>query len=411
MRKLVRLKEIVFFAIVIFSVLGCDKRCKKNTAVPVKPNQITDITISKTQNDLLDISFNIASSIPVYPHIKDRSRSQQEVVETCLTLGQFNKALEFTWGIENWCKGVCYAKLALYCAKNGYKKQMYNLLKLAYGETDKNIEDWRKSQIKIEIAKVCYWADQYDEVASIEDRLEDSEKGIIDFAKVQKNSMSFEEQVNNLDRYIATGNFDAIKNSLNTYVELYNEFYPEIDKRNVVEDKIKSSWKPMPIFIRIETLTNLASYSLEHKDVTKTIELIKEAEVLIESYDWPLRHRIPMVSKLLTLRFESGDKNTALGMADSLLMLYQNESNKIVNIYKAETLIPLAESYQAMGNVEKAAKVYGMAIEGAIENPNSRPRAIDLSAVCNSMALNNFKYDKQAINTILNLSLSLSEPW
>jgi hypothetical protein len=64
-----------------------------------------------------------------------------------------------------------------------------------------------------------------------------------------------------------------------------------------------------------------------------------------------------------------------------------------------------------MGNISRAIELYKRTIEAGIENPNSRPRAEDLSATCCSMALHNVKPDAELLSRISQIRDGLGDPW
>ena len=76
-------------------------------------------SISGFQKDLLELAIRTSAAIPVYPHIKDRSKAQALAAEACFELNQPHLALECINKIENWRRGAGYADYAFYCANNG----------------------------------------------------------------------------------------------------------------------------------------------------------------------------------------------------------------------------------------------------------------------------------------------------
>ena len=102
-------------AVLFIFICGCEGKIKEDT-LPYKPLFVFQIK-------LLDIAFESATAIPVNPHLKDRSKAQENVIETCLRLDQPKRALAYIEKIENWRRGLCYANLAFYYAKQGYNKE------------------------------------------------------------------------------------------------------------------------------------------------------------------------------------------------------------------------------------------------------------------------------------------------
>ena len=58
----------------------------------VADDSYEDKPIEEYRLQLLDLGFSGVSKIPLRPHIKNRSRAQLTVVETCLELGQAKTA-------------------------------------------------------------------------------------------------------------------------------------------------------------------------------------------------------------------------------------------------------------------------------------------------------------------------------
>jgi tetratricopeptide (TPR) repeat protein len=118
-----------------------------------------------------------------------------------------------------------------------------------------------------------------------------------------------------------------------------------------------------------------------------------------------------MMSGLAGLLFRAGEKNKAQTRAAEALALFDGSRDKIVNIYRAGALRSLAEAYAAMGDGSAALKVYKKAVEEGVVNPNSRPRAMDLSETCCSMALHEIEPDTELWDRITTIFENLGDPW
>jgi tetratricopeptide (TPR) repeat protein len=415
----------LLYGLILFA-FGCDTIAEKNAAVENKNNEtarILDKPLAAFQNELLEIAFKTATAIPVKPHIKDRSRAQEAVVDVCLKLDQPRKATGYVEKIDNWRRGSCYADLALYYAKSGDANEVSKYLNLANKIAEEDVNDsknsqensqyWRRDHINVKIAQTHLLLGQTKLADDLETGLEEnSEKGKIAGTKaVISSESSFEEQVKALDGLIELGNFDITKNSLEAYTQLFNRFYADPNKCLLTEEKIKKSWDKMPIFIRVELLMKLAGFAIDNSDKKKTLELVNEAQAVMDSSQWPLESHIPMIANLTALRYKAGDVEKAKNDSDKALAMFNEQKNSIVNIYRAKAICPLAESYQLMGDAQKALTVYKIAIEEGVENPNSRPRAEDLSATCSSMALAAIEPDAQLWARIHQIYERLGNPW
>jgi tetratricopeptide (TPR) repeat protein len=161
----------------------------------------------------------------------------------------------------------------------------------------------------------------------------------------------------------------------------------------------------------MELLEELAGIALDHGDRAKALELVNAAQKSFDEHDWPTENHVPTVANIIKLRFRAADEAKARSDADAALKFYQDNRDKIVNIYRAGALRPLAEAYQTMGDTATAKSVYATALNEGTENPNSRPRAEDLSATCVSMALNGVEPDEAMWTRIRQIQGGLASPW
>jgi hypothetical protein len=382
----------------------------------------SDKTLAPYQTELLNLAFELASKIPVYPHIKDRSKSQEEVVTACLRLDQPQRAVKWAEKIENWRSGACYADAAFYYAQHNCTDQARQCLELArqitkkYDPNSQNIESnnlqWRKDVVVAKMAQAYVLLGQPQEAELLEKGITESETGKVAGTKAMiGQEQSFEQQIQSLDALVALGNFDIIKNALNAYAQLFNRFYNDEIRRSLMEEKIKSSWTNIPIFIRIELLGQLADFALEHRDQTKALDIVNQAQKFLDDYQWPVENQIPLAAGIMKLRYRAGDKQKAKRDADAMLALYNAQGKQIMDIARATALRPLAEAYQTMGNTSAAISVYKKVVDEGVQNPNSRPRAEDLSATCCSMALSEIKPDEELWTRIHNIAKRLGNPW
>lgn len=398
----------------LLSIFACGVGTAKESAAKEESDTIhtpADRPLADFQKDLLELAFDTATAIPTAPHIKDRCKTQAEVVAACLELGQAGRALGYLEKIDNWRRGACYADLGFYCAQQGEEESARRCLDFA-SEISKNAEDWRRDTIRIKIAKTYTLLGQNNMSDLFAKDVVDSEKGKVAGAKAMTGDKgSFDEQMQALDALIEPGNFDILRNALEACAQLFNRFYNDAPRRAQAEEKIKTSWDPMPIFIRIDLLLEMAGFALDHADQAKALELVNEARDLLDACKWPLKNHIAMAAKLAALRFQAGDQEKARAEADAELALYREEGDKIVSIWRAGALRPLAEAYQAMDDTDAALDVYRLAVEEGVVNPNSRPRAEDLSATCCSMALHAADPDAELWTQMRQIREGLGQPW
>jgi hypothetical protein len=411
--KRISIKTLVFFLFatgsIVFLLLSCELKSDNTSNTSI----IKDKPIALFQKELLNIAFNTATSIPVHPHIKDRSRAQEDVVSACLKLDQPNLVPGYIEKIDDWRRGDCYADLAFYCVRHGQRDNVQKYLDIAKQIADnENSQDWRKDTIKVKIAKTYSLLGDSKRADVYEANVVESETGKVEAVKAAtSDAASFDECLKALGELVAKGNFDITRNALDAYIQLFDRFYTDPNLRWVAEEKLKASFNKVPVFIHIELLEKLAGIALDHKDKVKALALVNEAQDLVVNHQWQLEFRIPIEAKLIELRFRAGNKQKAQNDAAALRDLYNAEGKKIVDIYRAKTIRPLAEAYKSMDDTKAALSIYKLAIEEGTANPNSRPRAEDLSATCCSMALSAVEPDAELWNRINHISGALGEPW
>ncbi|MFA5238766.1 MAG: bacterial transcriptional activator domain-containing protein [Phycisphaerae bacterium] len=374
---------------------------------------ITDKPIAAFQKKLLDVAFETATGIPVKPHIKDRSRTQAAVVETCLKLEQPKLASSYIEKIDNWQRGLCYANLAFYCAKSGLKKEALHYIELAgkIAEQDHG-QEWRNNRIKAKMAQTQTQVGQAGKADMLMQDLADSNSD--EQARVQAKidtEAPFEELVKSLDGAVSTNDFTMVRYALEVYARLFNRFYGDETRRSMIEEKIKTSWVKIPVIIRMELLFELTDFALKHSDQKKAIEFVNDGNTFLDDGEWRLEHRVALIAKLSELRSRAGDIDKARADTDAALVLFNDKKNEIVNIYRAEAVRCLAQAYKSMGDTEASLSVYKQAVEEGVENPNSRPRAEDLSATCCSMALYAVEPDAELWTRIYQISEGLGKSW
>lgn len=362
------------------------------------------------QGELLDVAFDTASAIPVDPHVKDRSRAQEAVVAAWLTLDQPQEALRCANGIDNWRRGAAYADIAFHQAGRARMETVEPLLDLAAAISE-TTEDWRRDRVRVKIAMVDVLLGREERAAELEADVVASEIGKTDAVRASiATDEAFDQRMDAIDAAVANGNFDLIRNALDAGVRLFARFYDD-DRRSHAEAKIKSSWRKLPVTIRIELLMDLAGAALQADDRPKALELVNEAGAIMDGSRWMAEHRVPLAARLAGLRGRAGDIEGARRDAAAALALFDAGRQTIPNFARAGALRPVAEAYQAMGDPESALAVYRRAIEEGATNENARPRGLDLSATCGSMAIAAVEPDPALWARIREIHDRLGAPW
>jgi tetratricopeptide (TPR) repeat protein len=364
------------------------------------------------QTELLELAFGAASAMPADPHLKDRCTAQEIVVTACLELGQPQRALRYLEQIQNWRRGADYADLAFYCVQHGATAAEVEPYLEQAAQAAAGVKDWQRDRINIKIARTRAYLGQTAQAEQLSRHVEPAETGKVAGVRAMvSDEGAFDEQMKEVDALVARGHFDVLRNALDVCVQLFDRFYADQIRRSQVEEKIKASWDKLPVFIRMELLMALSESALKHADQGKALELVNEAQRLMDASQWTLENRVPIAARLCAARFRAGDKEKAHADADALRCRFDAEGQTIVNIYRAGVLRPLAEAYQAMEDTARALEVYKKAVEAGVENPNSRPRAEDLAATCCSMAVHGVEPDAGLWQRMREIRSGLGDPW
>ena len=87
------------------------------------------------------------------------------------------------------------------------------------------------------------------------------------------------------------------------------------------------------------------------------------------------------------------------------------QENRIVDIFRTEAVLPVAEAYVDLGMTGAALDLYGRALTEAFHNPNSVPRSEDLVAICVSMATRGVEPTDALMERLAKGLEQLGHPW
>jgi hypothetical protein len=380
-------------------------------------SSLADKPLAAYQLELLDIAFDSATRFPVNPHVATRSQVQEAVVDACLELDQPRRALKYIEQIEDWRRGKGYADLAFYCAKHGDMDDVPHYLDLAYKTAQRWLKEetnqyWQIDRIKVAMARVHLLRGDTQAADRFEIGTADSEAEKVEVLKASMLTPdAFDHEFELIDKVVALGNFDMTKSALETCAQLFSRFYENAERRSLLEGKIKASWAKLPLQVRIDLMMEMVNGALDHQDNTKALALVSEAREMLESAPWHPEDRIPLLGKLAALRYRAGDKDAARGEIDEAAATFDAARESIQSFNRASALRPLAEAYQSMGDGKAALAMYKKAIDEGAVNPNARPRAVDLSATCCSMALHLVEPDADLRARLGQLRDGLVDPW
>lgn len=377
----------------------------------------SDAPLAPYQQQLLDLAFRVASALPANPHLKTRSKVQEAVVAACMELDQPRRALRYIEAIGDWRRGTAYADLAYYLVEHDKTADVQRYLDLAAKAADEaaDVSDpqaWRRDRVRVGIARTHLLLGQTRQAEEFATEVVPAEIGRMDVVAAKASDASlFDAQMQRLEAIFATSDFDMARNALTTCAVLYDRFYADAERRARIEKQVQSACERMPEDVRIDSLATMAGAALEHGDRDKARELLAASRQLLDGGRWVPEGFLPVAARVATLRHRAGEEQRARFEVDQALALFDTERDRIVNIYRSAALRPLAEAYSAMGNAALALMVCKRAAEEGVENPNSRPRAEDLAALCCSMAVHRIEPDAGFWARLEEIADALGDPW
>ena len=371
-----------------------------------------------SQNQLLDLALAAASTLPAQPHIKTRSQQQEAVVSTCLLLDQPERALKAAEHIGNWRRGSALADWAHYRVRNGATEQeiqetLSTITQLAeQAGQGGSAQRWRSDRIRAKLAQVYVRLGRDEEVARHISGIDDAEVGRVTATQAEQLPASdLDNELARLSSVIDGGVFDQVRGGMATGVRLFDRFYDDAQARHKIRATLDPGAPSVSRQVWIDVLHELAGMATAHEDSSQAIHLLDEAAALADEVEWLPEHRVAMLGRMAELRHLAGDTERAQALTSAALSLFARERDKIVDIYRSETLLPVAEALAVMGQRSAAMTVYGNALLEGTRNPNGRPQVEDLVTICCSMALRGFDPDPAFMQRITAAVGALSAPW
>jgi hypothetical protein len=392
-------------------------------AAPRKPPATADAW----RIELLDLAFDAASAFPLYPHIKNRSRAQADPAHAALEIDQPDLALSYADGIVNWRRGEAIAAVAQHEARLGRLERVEDLLRraqdiadgkvakpeeLAAAEGIETAQEWHRDRIRARIAATYLILGRTNLADAAAFDAQESEKLPIHVQRAsQVSGEQFDAFVTRLDGYVTVGTFDSLSAALASYAELYDRFYANRERRDALEAKVRIAWAKLPVQVRVETTERLVESALRAQDRERAVALLDEMRELLDSMHWTADAVVPLRARLASLRARAVDTAAGRAEADAALATYHAGRAQVVNMDRADTLRPLAETYADLGDARKARELYALALTEALENPNSRPRTDDFVAVLCSLVVHGIEPDEALSRQIREFRGKLGEPW
>lgn len=388
--------------------------------------------LSVSEIKILDRLAQTVLTLPDMPHERTRNRELAVVIESLIERGELSLATEYIGRITNWRAEELKTRLAREYLDIGNLTQAKEIVKevewlantilglksgeiMATGEYADYLErydDFRIDRVKSGLSQYYLALDDKTLAESWSADILPSEQAAFTKTKalaVAESDYDASLAINNL--MLGGEIFEGKVAALDGLVHLYGLYFENIEKRELLQEKIFSSSISMPIMYRIDWLLSMSVVAHENGKQHIAFELHDQAVNLLSSN--PVRPRLffPLKSKIIISNYKIGRTEEASTQSQELYALYQAEEGSIFNIHRADVLVPCAEAFDAVGLTDNAIRVFKEAIKNAMINSNSRPRIEDLTVIMSSILdtssikLGNVEPD------LLRLMESVGEPW
>ena len=375
------------------------------------------VSLSPTGAQLLEMAFRAASALPANPHIKARSRAQEEVVSACLDLRQPERATECLHALESWRRGTGLAKVGLYLAEHGAVAEAERCLveaeQIAHATAAEPLQQgWRVDRIRAGIARARVALGQRGVAEAIAAGLDPVATAQVLPARARAaDAASFPSTLNALDQVLESGNFESVRGALDACVALFDRFYAEPEQSDQAEQRVLHAYGKLPLAVRVELILQLVDVALAHADAKRATRLLEVGDGLLTATHWLPEDEIALLARLGALRHRAGDPERGGQDLHKGIEMLEANLHRIVDIARAGVLRAIAGAYQVTGQTAVALEFYRRTVEAGVENPNSRPRAEDLVASCLAMARLGVEPDATLWARMQQVERGLTDPW
>ena len=364
-----------------------------------------------SRDDLLDLAFQISTSIPIEPFASDRARMQALVAQACIKNGSLIQATQYASKIEGWRQGELFALIGQqYATAN--ETQLARDFAARAMEVATNETDWRRERIVIDAAKIYL---QLGDSAKASTLLEGATQAELGKLEAARTAIVLESQLDNqadmFDKAIATKNFDLARGGIDGYLVWLDRVSQDEIRTTRALKAIDDALLELPLDLQVKYGIDLADHL--HKNLKRDLAILKldKATEIFSATTFLPEDVAPLGAMIARARIRMGDESSARLLLQRLYSEYSTRREGIVNLRRATSLRALGEGFYELGDRDDAIACYNLALEEGTINPNARPRAEDLVATCISMAEYGISLTPDLKNRIDTIRSSLTYPW
>jgi tetratricopeptide (TPR) repeat protein len=275
-----------------------------------------------------------------------------------------------------------------------------------------DIEDWARDMVATQAARVYLMiGDEPRALETMKGRAP-AEVAKFEVARVSSaDAAQLDSQADAFDRGIATMNFDLARSGIDGYSALLVRVLDDAPRRDRALKALEAAITGLPIDLQVTVNADVAVSLHEHGQPALAAGFLKRAVELNANTAFLAQDLAPYGVVVAKARLRMGDVAGARADLVRLRAQYDANSQQIVNLRRAQSLRALAEGFALIGDRDEAVRCQREALEAGTINPNSRPRAEDLSATCASIALTGIEPDASIRKQIERARAGLADPW
>ena len=372
--------------------------------------------------EMLGTAFAIASSIPEEPHLRDKAKAQEWCAAAALALDQVDIARHCAESMKTWRQATMLADIGGWYAARGDADQMEQFAERALALAPL-ARDWQQERIRVHAARAYAKAGRDSRAKALSSGVGEAEQGKVEAVVAARtdaepaqrpsdaDAPAFEVQMDQVDQWIMTLNFDLTRNAAEVCIALYAGCQGNPDHCARVERSVAAANKTLPPDISIANLLGLARVAAAGGRPDRAAPLLGAAEDVLNSGTWMPEDEITQVAAIALGKHVLGRTEDARADLKQALALFAERRDSIIDIYRAAPLRAIAVTQSKIGDRQDARDTFLRAIDEGTANPNARPRAEDLTETCLAMAVEDVDPGDAGRARIREIRSGLKDPW
>jgi len=361
----------------------------------------------------LESAFAIASSVPAQFHAREKAKLQEQVGAAFVELGMLEEARGLVRRIDGWRSAALLGRVGLEDAKAGRREEALACAeKVVVASRHPSVTDWQREALSVWAARIHAAVGDDAKASELEKGVGENEMGKVAATRARRSpEESFGAQMELVEGWIKTLNFDLVRNGVDIAVEYYPTCYADAARRARVEAAIEAAAKHLPHDLRVVSWLRLADIATAKADRESAAALIGRADAALLATSWAPEDETAMRARIAASKGRLGESDAARAEIAKALAAYDAGRDRIIDIYRAKALRAVAESQASFGDADAARATYMRALDEGAVNPNARPRAADLVGTIVSMASSGLLPDAAATARIAAIRDGLKDPW